>query len=186
MRPTDPNATSDDLLFGEAVGALNAGDFSRIQALFKDRGSLGQSRSQIEEWYDAGRFDQEPTALAQALTCACMLGQTRVAAFLLDRGVDPVSGAESGQTGFHYAASGGHLDTVDLLIERHAPLEVKNRFGGTVLDQALWSAVNEPKRDHALIIERLIKAGASLEAVGGRGVVDEVLRQHAERFRTNE
>lgn len=173
------------LSFEDAVEALAAGDFSSIADLFEGRGAPGRFRSRIEEWYEAGRFDDRPAALAQALTCACMLGRTRVAAFLLDRGVDPAEGAESGQTGFHYAVSGGHLETVELLIERKAPLEAKNMYGGTVLDQALWSALNEPGPRHASIIERLVAAGADVEAVGGRELVEEVLRRHAAQARAD-
>ncbi len=179
MTGIDTAATGSEIQFPKAVEALAAGDFTRIEGLFGERGAAGPS--QIEEWYAAGRFAKEPAALAQAFACACMLGRTRVAAFLLDQGVDPAKGAESGQTGFHYAVSGGHLDLVELLLARQAPLEIKNMYGGTVLDQALWSALNEPQPDHGAIIERLIAGGASIDAVGGRGVVDEVLRRHAER-----
>jgi len=165
-------------LFLDAIEALNVGDFSRIQAHFENRETLGRSRSQIEQWYEEGRFDTRLAALAQAFTCACMLGRTTVAAFILDKGIDPTRGSETGQTGFHYAVSGGHLDTAKLLIERKVPLEVKNMYGGTVLDQALWSAIHEPKPDHAIIIEHLIAAGANVHAVGGREFVDAVLRRH--------
>src|SRR5215510_802965 len=70
---------------------------------------------------------------------ACMCGRTGVAEFLLDQGVDPSSQINSGQTGLHYAAHSGHLETVKMLLERNVPLEVKNMYGGTVLGQALWS-----------------------------------------------
>ena len=36
-------------------------------------------------------------------------------------------------------------------------------YGGTVLGQALWSAVNEHKPSHAEVIEILIDAGAIVE-----------------------
>lgn len=182
MPPSEHDGDAgDERVFADAIAALEAGDFSRIAALFEAGEAPGRKRSRIEEWYEEGRFADRPTAPAQAFACACMLGRTRVAGFLLDAGVDPTEGSETGQTGFHYAVSGGHLETVRLLIERKAPLEVKNRFGGTVLDQALWSAINEPKPNHSQIIEQLIAAGASVDAVGGREVVDEVLRRHAAR-----
>jgi hypothetical protein len=94
---------------------------------------------------------------------ACMCGRTGVAEFLLDRGVDPSSQINSGQTGLHYAAHAGHLETVKMLLERKVPLEEKNMYDGTVLGQALWSAFNEPKSDHLPIIEALIAAGARVE-----------------------
>ena len=64
---------------------------------------------------------------------------------------------------FHYAAHCGQLETVKMLIARKAPLEVKNMYGGTILGQALWSAFNEPRKDHLLIIETLIAAGAQID-----------------------
>ena len=103
--------------------------------------------------------------LAEALSCACMLGRVETAAYLLDNGVDPLAGIKTGLNGFHYAASGGRLPIIKLLIERNVPMEVENIYGGTVLGQAMWSAVNEnrPDREHAAAIEALIGAGANIE-----------------------
>ena len=36
-------------------------------------------------------------------------------------------------------------------------------YGGTVFDQAIWSAVNEYSPDHAAIVEALLEAGAVVE-----------------------
>ncbi len=106
-------------------------------------------------------FSNEHGSLEEALACACFLGRTNLAKYLLDNGVDP-SSVRSGQTGFHYAAMIGHLDTLRLLIERKAPMEIENMYDGTVLGQALWSAVNEYKDTHAAVIEALIEAGAEI------------------------
>lgn len=43
-------------------------------------------------------------------------------------------------------------------------MNIENMYGGNVWGQALWSAVNEPKPDHAAIIEALIDAGVEIEA----------------------
>jgi hypothetical protein len=99
----------------------------------------------------------------QAFIYACQYGHNNICEFLLDQGVDPVSQAGVGQTGLHYAAHYGQLETVKMLIERDAPLEVKNMYGGTVLGQALWSAFNEPRKHHLQIVEALIAAGAVIE-----------------------
>jgi ankyrin repeat protein len=110
---------------------------------------------------------QEPAEskahLEQAFIWACRCGQNSVSEFLLEQGVDPAAQANVGQTGLHYAAHGGQLKTVEMLIARKVPLEVKNMYGGTVLGQALWSAFNEPKDDHLPIVEALIAAGAKIE-----------------------
>lgn len=75
---------------------------------------------------------------------------------------------------------GGQLDTIKLLLERGAPLEARNEYGGTVLGQALWSAINgDPAIDYVLIIETLIDAGAMVDADPGlKERLDEVLRRH--------
>ena len=101
--------------------------------------------------------------IEQAFIYACQYGQNRICKFLLDQGVDPSSQAGVGQTGLHYAAHHGQLETVKMLIARNAPLEVKNMYGGTVLGQALWSAFNEPHKNHLQIVEVLIDAGAVVE-----------------------
>jgi hypothetical protein len=171
-----PPDASDDPLFRDAVQGLRRGDFSRFEPLFDAAGL-----SRIVEWYNAGYFDDEPDALAEALTCACFLGKTGVSGFLLDHGVDPVAGMGTGMNGFHCAADRGHLDTVEMLIRREVPLEIRNQYGGTVLGTAVWSAIHEPRADHLAIIEALIRAGANLDAVDyptGIESVDEILRRH--------
>jgi hypothetical protein len=171
---------ADDPLFRDAVQGLRRGDFSRLEPLFDCQPSLDGRPCRIVEWYGKGYFDDEPAALAEALSCACFLGRANVADFLLARGVDPAAGAGTGLSGFHWAANRGHLDTVELLIERNAPLETKGMYGGTVLGTAVWSAVNEPRVNHLAIIEALIRAGARLDAAGyptGHERVDEVLRR---------
>jgi hypothetical protein len=142
------------------VEALEKGDFTRLEQALG--GPDGFDR-QIVRWFEDGRFDDAPETLAEALSCACMLGRTATAGFLIDNGVDPYAGMKTWLAGPHYAVSSGHLDTVQMLLEKKVPLEVKNLHGGTMLGQALWSAVNEYKPIHADIIEALIRAGAVIE-----------------------
>lgn len=174
--------TSEDYpLFRDAVQGLKAGDFSRLEPLFNDDSFADGHRCRIIEWYEGGLFADEPTALQEALTCACFLGRTSVAEYLLAQGVDPSAGASTGLDGFHWAANRGQLETVMLLIRRKAPLETRSMYGSTVLGTAVWSAINEPRADHIRIVEALIKAGARLDEVGyptGNERVDEALRRH--------
>ncbi len=99
----------------------------------------------------------------QAFIRACQFGHKSICEFLLDQGIDAASQANIGQTGLHYAAHCGQLETVKMLIERNATLEVKNMYDGTVLGQALWSAFNERHKNHLRIVEVLIAAGAQIE-----------------------
>jgi len=121
------------------------------------------------------------TQMEMAFIEACMCGRTGVAEFLLDQGVDPSSQINSGQTGLHYAAHAGHLETVKMLLERKVPLEEKNMYDGTVLGQALWSAFNEPKPDHLPIIEALITAGARVEPDWNKWI-DELRRRDSSKL----
>ena len=146
-----------DDLWQRALHHLDKGNFSSLEDLLG--GPIGFDK-QIIDWFDQGKFRGEPYALAEAFTCACMLGRVKVARHLLDNGVDPYAGMKTGLSGFHYAASGGQLDVIKLLIERNVPMEIKGMYDNTVLGQALWSAVNEHTDDHAEIVELLINAGA--------------------------
>lgn len=115
--------------------------------------------------------------IGKGFVWACEYGYDDVVTLLLDHGVDPAFAA-GGMTGLHLAAHDGHLDTVKLLLAHNAPLEVKNSYGGTVLDQTLWSAVNHPRPAHREIVEALIAAGAKVEADWLTGIpdIDELLR----------
>jgi hypothetical protein len=166
--------------FREAVEGLLRGDFSRLEPLFLGSPD-GGGVCPIVRWFERRWFDGEPAAANEALTCACFLGRTEVAALLMDRGRDPSAGAATGFEAFHWAANRGQLDAVRLLLARKAPLEARNRFGGTVLGTTVWSAIHEPRPDHLGILEELIAAGARLEDAGyptGDERVDEMLRRH--------
>src|SRR5690349_12309719 len=114
---------NDDSRFSDAVHGLIRGDFSRLDPLF-----AGEP-CQIVQWYEAGCFAEEPETLSEALSCACFNGRTTAAEFLLDKGVDPSSGKSTGLNAFHWAANRGQLETVRLLLVRHAPLEERSIYG---------------------------------------------------------
>ncbi len=162
MQTTDSN---DEALFRDAIQGLHGGGFSGLEPLFDATPGPGGAQPRIIDWYEQGRFRDEPKALMEALTCACFLGKTGVADYLLTHGVNPSGGAGTGLDAFHWAANRGQLEAVRLLIRWKAPLETRNMHGDTVLGTAVWSALNEPRPDHLQIIEELLKAGARLEDV---------------------
>ena len=127
-----------------------------------------------------------PTQVTQAFALACGYGRTDIVEFLLDRGVDIRAGENTNQTGLHWAVIGGQLDTITLLLERGAPLEAKNVYGGTAFGQATWCAINgDPSIDYVPIISTLLDAGARVEEAGfptGNERVDNLIqRAHQQR-----
>jgi hypothetical protein len=170
----------DDAMFRDAVQGLHRGDFSRLEPLFDvqpDR--AGGPR--IVAWHEAGRFRDEPQALAEAMTCACFLGRTVVADYFLTHAIDPSGGSGTGMDALHWAANRGQLDAVRLLIGARAPLETRSMYGGTALATAVWSAINEPRPDHPQIIDALLQAGARLDEVDyptGHAPTDAILRRY--------
>lgn len=149
-----------DELWERALFHLDQGNFSALEV---DLGGPREFDHHIAAWYASGKFEDHPELLAEALTCACMLGRTETARYLIDAGVDPYAGMRTLLAGPHYAASSGQLDTIKMLIDRGVSLEVRNGYGGTVLGQAIWSAANEHKESHVEIIEALLDAGSFLE-----------------------
>jgi hypothetical protein len=165
--------------FQAAVAGLRRGDFTASAALFANH--TPSRPCSILQWVQAGWFGDAPDALREALTCACFLGETDVARELLTYGLDPQGGSATGMNALHWAANRGQLGTVRMLLERHALLEVRNMYGGTVLGGTIWSAIHEPRPAHVEIIEELLKAGARLDAVDyptGAESIDRVLKQY--------
>jgi ankyrin repeat protein len=93
----------------------------------------------------------------RALLWACAYGRNPVVEFLLDRGVNIESQANTGQSPLHWAVIGGHADTVTMLLNRGANLEAKNMYSGTPLDQAEWSAAHTDKPNNYAAIITLLK-----------------------------
>jgi ankyrin repeat protein len=175
---------SDDVTPQEAAESLRRGDFTRLAPLFGDAARPDDGTGQLLAWVDAGEFDGQPDVLAEALTCACWLGQTGVAARLLDRGVDPAAGRGTGMSALHRAANRGQLAAVELLLARGAPMEQRSMYDGTALGTAVWAACQEPRGDQLGVIRALLEAGADPGAVDfptGRPEVDVLLTP----YRTN-
>ena len=107
--------------------------------------------------------DAATARLEKALIMAAQYARRDIVEYLLDRGVNVA--ASDGMTALHWAAGGGHLDIMELLIQRGAPLEQENAYGGTVLDSTLWFAyhvdpVQFARADYPAVIDALIAAGA--------------------------
>lgn len=82
----------------------------------------------------------------------------KVKTYIEKNQVDPNAQDEEGYTPLISAATGGHLQVVDYLLEHNAKLEEKTRAGQT----ALAAAINS---DHYQIANRLIVEGADVNGV---------------------
>jgi uncharacterized protein len=174
----------DDLTPQEAADALRRGDFTRLAPLFGDPTRPEMAAGKLLAWVEAGEFADAPHVLAEALTCACWLGQTGIAARLLDRGVDPAAGMGTGMSALHWAANRGQRSAVELLLARGAPLEQRNMYDGTALGTAVWGACHEPRGDQLGVIRLLLAAGADASQVDhptGRADVDALLAPYRSR-----
>lgn len=146
---------SNEDLWEQTVKALEHGDFTFLNEL------LIENDASIIDLLEA---NGEPVdAMSEAFAWSCFTNRIREAELLLDKGVDPSKSDKTGLSGFHWAASRGNVDTVRMLIRRNAPTEQLNMYGGTVLGQTLWSAVNEARDGQAEVIELLIGGGAKIE-----------------------
>jgi ankyrin repeat protein len=109
-----------------------------------------------------------PRQIQDAFFHACWYGQASAAEFLLDRGFDPDTRDEDGDTGLHCAAYGPHLAVIQLLLGRGSRIDIRdNRYNAIPLDMALWvwaNTTSSEKRERCYAaVAVLAKAGARLD-----------------------
>jgi len=107
-------ARVDNLLFAAAAGRLDL-----VEAYVDDAGRMRPDAPGLEvQWC---RLSDDPRVAAeQALAAAALCGQTEVAGWLIDRGVDLDAGPRSGETPLHYAAWANQRQMAELLLARGA------------------------------------------------------------------
>jgi ankyrin repeat protein len=129
--------------------ACGIGDLEKVKSYFNADGTFIDSN--LNKKRDAG------------MIWACEYGYVKVVEYLLAHGT-PVDTISGGMTPLHGAVLGAHLDIIDFLISKNAPLEIKNNYDCTVLGQAIWCGYNNPKPQALPVIEKLITAGAYIDS----------------------
>ena len=131
-------------------GAAGVGRLDVVKSFFAEDGSLKANATKAQ--------------MESGFLWACEYGRNDVVDFLIQKGIDLRTMANTGLTGLHWAVVGGQLVTIKLLLDRGVSLEARNAYGGTALGQALWSAINgEPGIDFSRVIDALIAADAKIE-----------------------
>jgi Ankyrin repeats (many copies) len=121
----------------------------------------------LETFFDSDGGLKPPATkkqLQRGFLWACMYGREDAVTYLADRGADLLDRADSGATPLHWAAGGAHAGIVKLLVDRGAPLEEINAWGGTVLEHAGYGfAHHQDSTDYAPAFELLLAAGAKIQ-----------------------
>ncbi len=120
--------------------------------------------------------------LEEAFWSACKYGYTEVAECLLKRGLDIDARGGANNTGLMLASQRGRRDTVEMLLDCGASVELKNDYGGTALGSTMYFLANHPvlDADYAGVIELLLNAGSEFnfsDKATGDDKVDDVLRK---------
>jgi hypothetical protein len=143
----------------------------RFGAKLNLEGAAGTGKLDVvKTYFDENKQLKDPAhrqQMEKGFIWACEFGQTEVIRFLLDTGFDPNLQVD-GFAGLHWAVIGAHPDTIKLLLDRGASTESINRYGGTVLESALWAVIHSdpvyrwPDNgvDYPAVIETILKAGA--------------------------
>ena len=152
-----------------ANGRPRAGEFLAAHGAQLDlESAAGLGRmGLVEAFFDSDGGLKPPATkkeLQKGFLWACMYGREEAVAYLMERGADLLDRAESGATALHWAAGGAHLGIIKLLLDRGAPLEEVNAWGGTVLEHAGYGFAHPAdSADFAPAFETLLAAGARIQ-----------------------
>jgi ankyrin repeat protein len=172
-------ATIDGPDAGSAVNACLHNGRGEASEFLANRGA----RLDLEAAAGVGRlevvksfFDEtglKPTATRRQLddgfTWACEFGRNQVIEYLLAHGMKVDAKLSGGETGLHWAAYEGHADTVRLLLDRGAPVDVVDETHcGTPVGWALYAWGNRrprerERRSYYETVVLLVRAGSKVD-----------------------
>lgn len=148
------------------VSAASVGREDLVKQYVVDRATLApEVRHFTTRWFST---PTDPRLhIEMAFASACHFRQEEIARYFLEIGVNIAAKDKDDMTPLHWAAANGMTDLMEELLRRGAPLEVKNTWGGTVLDSTLYFAVYMPVKgmDYLPVVERLIAAGADTRVI---------------------
>jgi ankyrin repeat protein len=138
-------------------GAAGLGRLDLVKPFFNPDGRLKETATMAQ--------------MRDGFMWACEYGRTDVVEYFLDHGIDvgELLPRPHGQTGQHWAAYSGHVNTVKALLKRRAPVDVKdNRFGAAPLGWALhgWGSHEggtSTSDSYYEVVALLVAAGAPVE-----------------------
>jgi len=131
-------------------GAAGVGRLDLVKTYFDDTGMLNKAANAAD--------------MKAGFTWACEYGKTDVVEYLLEHGMDV-----NESIGLHWAATGGHVNTLKALLKRSPRVDVRDAsFNGTPLGWALhgwWVHRDEPERREPFyeIAALLVAAGTPVE-----------------------
>jgi Ankyrin repeats (many copies) len=135
--------------------AAGLGRLELVKSFFDDDGALKE----------AGKARQ----MTAGFLNACGYGKADVVEYLLDHGMDVNGTSRDGETGLHFAALGGNVDTVRVVLRRKPKVDVRDgRFNGTPLGWALhswWMLRDDAERREPFyeVVTLLVAAGVPVD-----------------------
>lgn len=155
------------------------GDTETVQRLAQDHPDV------LAAFTDHGRQENDGLSLGssgQILHDMARLGHLAALKALLDLGMDPGLTNPQNETPLHWACVAGRPEAAKLLIERGAPLDVRERnYNCIPAEWIYWGSEywNEPHGDYGTTAEILLSAGSPLpEKASGSKDVLAVLAAH--------
>jgi ankyrin repeat protein len=123
-----------------------------------DKGDLETVRSALEdEGIDDVINERNPQNGQTPLMYASLIGETAIAAALLDAGADPLIGERDGYTPLHGAAFQGRAETARMLLARGGIPNVRHKDGFAPIHRACWRA----GPNYADTVRAFLEAGVS-------------------------
>jgi hypothetical protein len=171
-------ARLDNPVVAAAVGQLDV-----VKRMVVDKQTLSRLvRTYETVWY---KLPRDPGAhVEMACAKAVQFRRDEVIEYFLRLGVSPMAKDMDDMTLLHWAGATGNVPLIERFVKLGAPLEVENKWGGTVLDSTAHFACHSPMEgiDYLATLEALIATGAEARVLRsyppGNRVIDELRRRH--------